>query len=87
MPPVVEELEVRKKRAEDWKSFRKENLFTQRRLAETLGVSRRTIQQIEGAYITPHQDTLRLFAAFQKKYDTNKDISMFREEMKESANG
>jgi DNA-binding XRE family transcriptional regulator len=62
-----EELRQRDKRANDWKLFRRNNLFTQRRLAEIIGVSRRTIQLVEGAYITPHPQTLRRFEVFRLK--------------------
>jgi DNA-binding XRE family transcriptional regulator len=70
-----EDRRQRKERAQDWKLFRKNNLFTQRRLADTLGISRRTIQQIEGAYITPHPQTLRRFEVFKRRHETNAELS------------
>ena len=71
-----EDRKRRKERAEEWRQFRREHLFTQKRLADVIShsvgnISRRTIQQIEAARITPHPDTLRLFAAFKKKYEAH----------------
>ena len=95
MAVPVESAKVRKERANEWKRFRQDYLFTQRRLAGIVGISRRTIQQIEGAKITPHNDTLRLFAAFKKRHeenaeDTDYEVNWSEElskEMKESSNG
>lgn len=78
-----ESLKQRQKRASDWKRFRRNNLFTQKRLAEIIGVSRRTIQQIEGGHITPQPLTLSRFAVFRKKYDHNAEFNF----MKEKTNG
>jgi DNA-binding XRE family transcriptional regulator len=74
--PTNEDIQRRKKRAEDWKLFRKNNLLTQKRLAGITGISRRTIQQIENGHITPQPKTLRLFIAFKKKYSIDKDIEL-----------
>jgi DNA-binding XRE family transcriptional regulator len=63
----MDELQLREVRASEWKLFRRDNLFTQRRLAEIVGVSRRTIQLVEGAHITPHPQTLRRFEVFRIK--------------------
>jgi len=69
-----DELKRREKLAMEWKLFRRNNLFTQKKLAEVMGVSRRTIQQIEGARVTPHPDTVREFLKLKSKYDLNADI-------------
>jgi DNA-binding XRE family transcriptional regulator len=72
MPKRSAELTERQERAEAWKQFRRDHLFTQRKLAEALGnISRRTIQQVEAGNITPHSSTLRLFAAFTRRYKAN----------------
>jgi DNA-binding XRE family transcriptional regulator len=68
--PTSRALYERKDRAQEWKVFRRNNLLTQKRLAHIMGVSRRTIQLVEGAYITPHPKTLRLFSQFKNKYDS-----------------
>lgn len=70
--PTPEDLTRRVSRSEEWYSFRKDNLFTQLRLAEVLGLSRRTVQMIEAGKITPHPNTLRLFEALQAKYKSNR---------------
>jgi DNA-binding XRE family transcriptional regulator len=67
---------LRKKRAEDWVIFRRNNLFTQKRLAAVIGVSRRTVQQIEGGHVEPHPQTLRRFAVFKKKCEANADLRL-----------
>jgi DNA-binding XRE family transcriptional regulator len=75
MPRVSLDEKLRKARADDWRYFRTKNMLTQRRLADILGISRRTVQQIEGGHIDPHSKTLRLFEAFKRKYDINAEIS------------
>jgi DNA-binding XRE family transcriptional regulator len=62
------ELELRKKYRREWIRFRKVNLFTQVRLAETLEISRRTVQMVENKKVNPRRETLRKFAALQAKY-------------------
>jgi DNA-binding XRE family transcriptional regulator len=74
--PNKEEVKLRKVRAQEWKMFRRNNLFTQKRLAEMIGVSRRTIQQIENMHITPHPQTLRQFANYKRKFDINADLDI-----------
>lgn len=71
LKPTVGDLKERKQRALDWKLFRKDHFFTQRRLASYLGISRRTIQQVEAAKITPHPGTLSLFSIFREKHERN----------------
>jgi DNA-binding XRE family transcriptional regulator len=75
-PTGAVDLRQRKKRANDWKLFRRNNFFTQKQLAEVIGVSRRTIQQVEGAHITPRDLTLRRFAVFKQKCKANADLSL-----------
>ena len=70
-PEELEQVE-RNKRAEEWKSFRKDNLITQRKLADLIEVSRRTIQQIEAGTISPHKSTLNQFLALRDKYRHNR---------------
>jgi DNA-binding XRE family transcriptional regulator len=72
--PTSRDISDRKVRATEWKEFRRDYLFTQKRLADIVGVSRRTIQKIEAAIVTPHPDTLRLFRAIQKKYEAAADV-------------
>jgi DNA-binding XRE family transcriptional regulator len=71
-----EDAKERKKRANEWRMFRRNNLFTQKRLAEIVGVSRRTIQQIENMHITPRPQTLRRFIDLKKKHDINADLNL-----------
>jgi DNA-binding XRE family transcriptional regulator len=66
-----EDAEQRQQRAEEWKMFRRNNLFTQKRLAEVVGISRRTIQLVEYGAITPQPQTLRRFIKLKRKYDIN----------------
>jgi transcriptional regulator with XRE-family HTH domain len=89
MPPrtkvTPEEIEAREKRALEWAEFRQTYKFTQTMLADTLksidvrktgkckGISRRTVQQIEGALISPHAHTLELFAELKSRHEKNKE--------------
>lgn len=66
--PTEEDKEKRIIRAKEWIDFRFNNLFTQRKLAETLGVSRRTVQMVEAGLVTPHPRTIRLFEALVSRY-------------------
>jgi hypothetical protein len=67
--PSEEALKEREERAEVWKQFMADHLFTEKRLAETVGVSRRTVQMVKAALVSPHKDTLRLFDQLKAKYD------------------
>jgi DNA-binding XRE family transcriptional regulator len=51
--PTDEDLEQRKFRADALRRFCKEHLFTEVKLAEVLGVSRRTLQEIKAGRSTP----------------------------------
>ncbi len=75
----------RKLRAEEWKRFRQTSLITQRKLAERLGLSRRTIQQIEAAQVTPHISTLRRFDSFRQLHE--REAKFKRQQTKEWGNG
>jgi DNA-binding XRE family transcriptional regulator len=72
--PTAEDIDERRARAQLWKLFRKDNLFTQIKLAKVLRLSRRTVQQIEGAKVTPHPETIRVFASLKRKYDANSEF-------------
>jgi DNA-binding XRE family transcriptional regulator len=67
--PTEEELKERQKRAKVWREFMANNLFTEQGLANTLGISRRTVQMIRAGNVSPHKDTLRLFESLKAKYD------------------
>ena len=56
-------------RAVLWQQFRTDNKLSQRFLAELIGISRRTIQQIEAALVIPHRGTIKAFEELQKKYE------------------
>jgi DNA-binding XRE family transcriptional regulator len=66
--PDNAELEEREQRKQEWIKFRKENLITQEKFADLLGIGRRTIQMVEKARISPYPKTLRKFAALKAKY-------------------
>lgn len=70
--PTEEDLEERQARKQEWLKFRKEYLFTQVKLAEILGISRRSVQNIEGCIRTPLPSTLRKFLALKAKYNDGK---------------
>jgi len=70
--PTEEDLEERQVRRREWIRFRKDNLLTQVKLAEVLGISRRTVQFVESAELTPLQSTLRRFRTLKAKYEDGK---------------
>jgi DNA-binding XRE family transcriptional regulator len=67
--PIEEKVQARQERAKEWRDFMANNLFTEKRLAETIGISRRTVQMVRAGNVTPHDSTLRLFATLKAKYD------------------
>jgi DNA-binding XRE family transcriptional regulator len=71
-----EDLKQRKARARDWKMFRRNNMFTQKRLSEIAGICRRTIQLVENGYVTPHPLTLRRFDDLKRKYKANAELDL-----------
>jgi DNA-binding XRE family transcriptional regulator len=57
-------------RAKEWKQFRADYLFTQRELAQTLGIARRTIQSIESEVtVCPSFIVQRKFLALKRKHE------------------
>lgn len=66
--PTGEEIQERELLAEEFRKFSKDNLFTEIKLAEILQVSRRTVQMIRGAKVTPHPGTLRKWKTLVQKY-------------------
>jgi DNA-binding Xre family transcriptional regulator len=64
-PEVIEE---RKKLAQKLKDFMANNLFTEKKLADVIGVSRRTIQMMKAAAATPHTSTLEKLEKLLLKY-------------------
>jgi DNA-binding XRE family transcriptional regulator len=69
--PTREDIKLRKLRAEEWRAFRRDCLLTQRRLADILNISRRTVQQVEAAKVNPHRVTLLRFAACRSKFEAD----------------
>lgn len=73
--PTAENLKERKKRATEFKVFRRDNKLTQRALADLMadgedgGGCRRTIQMIEAGKITPHKSTLTRFAIIKSRIE------------------
>jgi DNA-binding transcriptional regulator YiaG len=70
--PDAAELKERVTRAKEWKAFRREFLFTQSMLANTLLISVRTLQNVEGARHTPLIKTQRLFNVHKAKFTAQK---------------
>lgn len=70
--PTEEDLNERQLRRREWVRFRKDFLFTQVKLADILGISRRTVQFIEAGELTPLVSTLRKFNALKAKHEQEK---------------
>ncbi len=67
--PDGDDLRTRKRRKVEWREFRRDHLFTQKKLADVLGISRRTVQKIEAAQTTPLADTLSRFKILQTRHE------------------
>lgn len=71
-----EEKKLQKRIAKEWKAFRRTFLFSQVRLAEALGISRRAVQYVESGKgqhpdwpCIPMADTQGKFRALKMKYE------------------
>jgi len=59
-----------RERAIEWMKFRKDHLFTQRRLADNIHCARRTVQAIEAAEtLWPTPDLLKRFRDLKQKQE------------------
>ncbi len=78
--PTPEDLKERVVRARMWKKFRKDYKFSQKKLAEAIGISRRTVQMVESVGdrrlgnppetgVTPLTKTIRMFEILKKRYE------------------
>ncbi len=54
--------------AKDWSKFRQDNNLSQKLLAEVIGISRRTVQNIEAGIIIPQKRTIDAFNSLRAKY-------------------
>jgi transcriptional regulator with XRE-family HTH domain len=69
--PTDAEMQERQERAKKLKKFMKDRLFSEQRLAEVAGISRRTIQMIKSGSVTPHPDTLRKLKTIMQRHEAN----------------
>jgi DNA-binding XRE family transcriptional regulator len=69
-----EEIAEREGLALEFKTFRRDFKFSQKKLADTLehGACRRTIQMIEAGKVNPNPDTLKRFRELMRKHKANK---------------
>ena len=69
-----EDIQKRTARAEEWKQFRRDFLYSQSHLAAALNCSRRTVTAVENAEVaSPHYDTLRRFMTLKQKHEDQHD--------------
>jgi len=66
--PTPEDLDRRQARAEEMKAFMADNNFTEVKLADVLGVSRRTVQMMKAGRVTPSTETIRKWESLLKQY-------------------
>lgn len=66
--PTPDDIEHRQVVAKEWFEFRRDFKFSQKKLAETIGKSRRTVQMVESGTISPHPETLKRFDALKQKH-------------------
>lgn len=55
--------------AKDFVKFRESNKLSQRFLSEIIGISRRTIQNVEAGRIIPQEATLKAFTDLRARYE------------------
>jgi DNA-binding XRE family transcriptional regulator len=68
--PSSEDVRQARIRAVEWKSFRRDFLFSQKHLAYALRCSRRTICAIEGGEVVhPHVELLRRFRDLKRRQE------------------
>lgn len=79
--PTEDDFERREIRAKSVRQFMKQYNFTEKRLADVLGLSRRSVQMIKAAAVTPTPDSVRkldaLFVKFRFKYTEVEQPQMF----------
>jgi transcriptional regulator with XRE-family HTH domain len=66
--PTAEDYDERAARAAIMKQFMIDNRFTDDKLADILGLSRRTVQMMKAGKVTPTPPTLRKWEALLKRY-------------------
>ena len=72
LKPTEDELKERRARAVALTKFMKDNKFTEVKLAEATGVSRRSIQMMKSGSVTPHPATLHKLASLVAKHRKGK---------------
>jgi len=73
--PTARERSLQREIADEWIEFRALHLFTQEKFAETLGISRRTVQYVEqgnksrpGWLCMPLPETMKRFQVLKRKF-------------------
>src|SRR5438552_18924389 len=61
-------LSERTVRARQWRRFRRDKYFTQKRLASVLGIHVQTVKQIESGRVQPRAETLHKFEVLKEKH-------------------
>ena len=79
MELTKKESREREKHARMWLRLRQDNLLSQVLLADILGISRRTVQAIEGGECIPRFSTQRAFKNHKEKLDRERDRDRRRE--------
>jgi len=70
--PTKADMKKRKERAQEWCALMKELPITEKKLAECLGISRRTVQYVKACRVTPHPKTIIDFKAFKARHSGGK---------------
>jgi predicted XRE-type DNA-binding protein len=66
--PTEEDLKERQKLSQEIKDFMKNNKFTEKRLGDICGISRRSVQMIKAGAVTPHPGTLHKIETLFSRY-------------------
>lgn len=70
--PTEDDLKTRRELAVQMVEFMRDNKFTEVKLADLLGVSRRTVQSMKAAQVTAHPVTIRRLEIIFQKYSGKK---------------
>ena len=66
--PTDDDLKEREERSTQIRLFLKNFKFTEVKLAEILGISRRSVQMMKAGRVSPHHDTIKAWESLRAKY-------------------
>ncbi len=68
LKPTDDDLKEREERSTQIRLFLKNFKFTEVKLAEILGISRRSVQMMKAGRVSPHPNTIKAWESLRAKY-------------------